>query len=109
MYAESLPICSLRLLWFLLASSLFPRIYRNLRDFLDSNEASNTPQSSRRVINTLAANLYEEAEYRSDTEVPPSILPKIPYRGVARTSPSDGGKDPAVSILVALRSTSLRG
>ena len=34
-------------------------------DFLDANSANTTPHSSQRVINTLAVNVYEEAEDRS--------------------------------------------
>ena len=60
-FADMFPPASL----FSAALLHIPSVHRSVRDFLDANGANMSPHISRRVINTLAVNVYEEAEDRS--------------------------------------------
>ena len=43
-------------------------LHQNLRDWFDSRVANMVPHSSRRIIMTLATNLYDEAKDREVAE-----------------------------------------
>jgi len=92
-----------------------PAIYKELRDWLNANGANLQQHSSRRIMMTLAANLYTEPE---DTEAAISIVEDIiaagrrpqTVTGSAESSASvpiqqrgNGGTDDKLAYNIAMR------
>ena len=72
-----------------------PGIYTELRDFLDSRGANMNQHSSRRVMMTLATNLYEEQE---DTLAATEIVQEVIAAGRRRNTASTNTNVPTPTV-----------
>lgn len=70
-----------------------PLCHRKLRDWLDSNGANMVQHSSRRVLMTLATNLYDEAE---DREAAEEIVKELIARMRSRRDGSSSQETPSL-------------